>query len=430
MPPAGYTEVITGPARRATAAGRRLSVEPALVERLLAETAEGADALPLLALTLERLYRDFGDDGDLTVAEYEAMGGMAQVVQTEVDNLLAADPEQRQAQLDTLHDAFIPWLATINPDNDQPMRRLARWDDLPAASHPLIQAMVEKRLLVKDTRDGQVVVEVALESLLRQWDELAGWLREERQDLKDADSLERAAADWRASGRDESWLLEGIRLARAETLAAKPGFRDRLMTAREYLLASRQREDRRAEALLRAAQEREQAAQASGAAEQLAKREEQQRQGIFLCYRRDDSRWQAGRLADALASRFGDSAVFMDVDRLRIGNWRKQIDDSLADCAAVIVVIGPQWLAEFEQRSLSDDQVRYEIAQALLLGKIIIPVAVDRARLPNRSDLPDDIAALNDAQGYELGVDVMWRPTVGKLLDDLSGHLRGPLNHQ
>ena len=176
MPPAGYTEVITGPARRASAAGRRLSVEPALVERLLAETAEGADALPLLALTLERLYRDFGDDGDLTVAEYESMGGMAQVVQTEVDNLLAADPEQRQAQLDILHDAFIPWLATINPDNDQPMRRLARWDDLPAASHPLIQAMVEKRLLVKDTRDGQIVVEVALESLLRQWDELAGWL--------------------------------------------------------------------------------------------------------------------------------------------------------------------------------------------------------------------------------------------------------------
>ena len=60
MPAAGYAEVITGPARRATAAGRRLTVEPALVERLLTETAEGADALPLLALTLERLYHDFG----------------------------------------------------------------------------------------------------------------------------------------------------------------------------------------------------------------------------------------------------------------------------------------------------------------------------------------------------------------------------------
>jgi hypothetical protein len=113
MAPAGYTEVITGPARRASAAGRRLTIEPALVERLLAETADSADALPLLALTLQRLYRDFGADGDLTVAEYESMGGMARVVQTEVDNLLAAEPE-RQDQLGVLHDAFIPWLATIN----------------------------------------------------------------------------------------------------------------------------------------------------------------------------------------------------------------------------------------------------------------------------------------------------------------------------
>ncbi len=248
LPAAGYTEVMTGPARRATQAGRRLGIEPALVERLVAETAEGADALPLLALTLERLYHDFGGDGHLTVSEYESLGGMAQVVQTEVDNLLAADPEQRQAQLDTLHDAFIPWLATINPDSDQPMRRLARWNDLPAASHPLIQAMVEKRLLVKDTRDGQTVVEVALESLLRQWRELAVWLRDEAQNLKDADSLERAAADWQASGHNESWLLEGTRLAEAETLAAKPGFRDRLDPARDYLHASRTREDDRIQA--------------------------------------------------------------------------------------------------------------------------------------------------------------------------------------
>ena len=261
MPPAGYKDVITGPARRATAAGRQLSIEAALVERLLAETAEGADALPLLALSLERLYHDFGDDGDLTVAEYESMGGMAQVVQTEVDKLLAADPERRQAQLDVLHDAFIPWLATIHPDNDQPMRRLARWEDLFTASHPLIDAFVEKRLLVKDTRNGQTVVEVALESLLRQWRELAAWLRDEAQDLKDADSLERAAADWQASGRNESWLLEGTRLAEAETLAARPGFRDRLDPIRDFLHASRTRENDRIEAERQRQQAELQAAQ-------------------------------------------------------------------------------------------------------------------------------------------------------------------------
>ena len=218
LPPAGYTDVITGPARRATAAGRRMIVEPALVERLLADTAESADALPLLALTLERLYRDFGGDGNLTAAEYESTGGIARVVQTEVDTLLGAEPEQRQDRLEVLHDAFIPWLATINPGNDQPMRRLARFDDLPAAGRPLIQAMVDKRLLVKDTRDGEVVVEVALESLLRQWRELAAWLRDEAQDLKDADTLQRAATDWQTSGRDESWSVKQAAHRRARHL--------------------------------------------------------------------------------------------------------------------------------------------------------------------------------------------------------------------
>ena len=152
------------------------------------------------------------------------------------------------------------------------MRRLARYDELPLASHPLIEAFVEKRLLVKDTRDGQVVVEVALESLLRQWRELAAWLRAESQDLKDADTLERAAADWRANGRNPAWLLEGTRLAEAETLAAKPGFRDRLNPTRDFLHASRERENdrieaeqQRREAELRAAREKQETAEAHAA---------------------------------------------------------------------------------------------------------------------------------------------------------------------
>jgi hypothetical protein len=271
MPPTGFKEVITGPAGRATAAGQRLTIQPALVDRLLDDSAEGADALPLLALTLERLYHDFGDDGDLTVAEYESMGGMAEVVQTEVNNLLANDAAARQAQLQLLHDAFIPWLATINPDNYQPMRRLARYTELPAASHPLIEAFVESRLLVKDTRDGQVVVEVALESLLRQWRELAAWLQAEAQDLKDVEALERAASDdWRASGRKEDWLLAGSRLAKLE--ADKARFYDRLNPTLAYLYASRQRENDRIqaemqhrEALFRAAHERYQIAEADKA---------------------------------------------------------------------------------------------------------------------------------------------------------------------
>ncbi|MEV0030809.1 TIR domain-containing protein [Nocardia sp. NPDC050793] len=277
MPQAQFKEVICGPVRRARQAGSRLAFAPELVDRLLDDWSHGADTLPLLSLTLARLYQDYGD-GEITLAEYEAMGGLRRVVQSEVDELLAADPAVRQQQLAVLRTAFVPWLATVNQDNDQPMRRVARWFDLPAPSRPLLESFITRRLLVRDERDGEIVVEVALESLLRQWDALAEWLRIEAADLKDADNLERAALAWDRNARNDEWLLAGSRLADAESLAAKPGFRDRLDHVREFLSAARDREDRllaeereHREAELRAARDRQEAAEALAAAESRAK---------------------------------------------------------------------------------------------------------------------------------------------------------------
>ncbi|BBX17592.1 hypothetical protein CRI77_24635 [Mycolicibacterium duvalii] len=271
MPPTQFKEVITGPAARATESGRPLQVAPDLVDRLLADSAEGADTLPILALTLSRLYVDYGGTGELTLRSYENLGGMRRVVQTEIDEVLSRDPQQRAAELSALRAAFIPWLATINADSDQPMRRVARWADLPAESRPLIDALVAKRLMVKDNRDGQVVVEVALESLLRQWDELAGWLRDERKDLKDADDLERAAAAWSGNDHNPSWLLEGSRLAEAIRLANEPGFRERLASTHPFLDASHQREQQR-----RAAEEQQRRAELTAAQERAQHAQERQ----------------------------------------------------------------------------------------------------------------------------------------------------------
>jgi WD40 repeat protein len=269
MPPTQFKEVITGPAARASEGGRRLAISPDLVERLLVDAAEGADTLPMLSLTLARLYADYGSTGELTVEQYEAMGGMRRVVETEINEILDADPDQRRHQLDCLRAAFIPWLATVNPDNDQPMRRMARYDDLPEESRPLIDALVAKRLLVKDQRDGQTVVEVALESLLRQWDELAEWLREQRHELMVADDVERADTAWRSNNKDSAWLLTGSRLADAEKVVGSSTFTQRMNPVREYIDASRQSENERLaaeeehlHAELRNAQERQADAEA------------------------------------------------------------------------------------------------------------------------------------------------------------------------
>ncbi|MGO9155642.1 nSTAND1 domain-containing NTPase [Mycobacterium sp.] len=269
MPPAEFRQVITGPAARTGDAGHRLSIAPELLTRLLADAAGGADTLPLLALTLSRLYIDYANTGAITLANYEAMGGMRNVVQTAVDEVLAIDPDRRVEQLQSLRAAFIPWLATINPDNDEAMRRVGRYADLPEPSRELIDAMVDKRLLVRDERDGQVVIEVALESLLRQWDDLAGWLREEAQNLKAADEIERNSTAWAANHQDPAWLLTGTRLTDAESLYRTAGFSARLADAGDYLDASRlaenqrlAREEEQRQAELHHAQERQQTAEA------------------------------------------------------------------------------------------------------------------------------------------------------------------------
>jgi WD40 repeat protein len=248
MPHHQFPAAIKGPAARASEAGGRLSIPDDLVDRLIADAGTGADTLPLLALTMQRLHTDYGTAEEITLDDYESMGGMPNVVNNQIEEILAADPHDRDTALELLRSAFIPWLASINPDNERPMRRVALQSELPPESLPLIDAFVEKRLLVRDRRNRQVVLEVALESLLRQWDHLVHWLQDERQSLLAAADLERAAAAWEKHGRDESWLLEGSRLAAAETVAARAGFAERVAAAADYVAASRRREDGKLEA--------------------------------------------------------------------------------------------------------------------------------------------------------------------------------------
>ena len=114
--------------------------------------------------------------------------------------------------------------------------------------------MVARRLLVKDERGGETVVEVALENLLRQWKSLAKWLREQAAGLKLADSLDRAAAEWERNERSPEWLIGGVRLAAAQELADSPVFRDRVRHSAEFLQASREHQEAEANAELRTAQ--------------------------------------------------------------------------------------------------------------------------------------------------------------------------------
>jgi hypothetical protein len=65
---------------------------------------------------------------------------------------------------------------------------------------------------------------------------------------------------------------------------------------------------------------------------------------MFISYRRDDSRADAGRLYDRLHARY-PNRVFRDVGSLEPGvEWREAIGKVLGSSDACIVVIGPHWL--------------------------------------------------------------------------------------
>jgi hypothetical protein len=121
---------------------------------------------------------------------------------------------------------------------------------------------------------------------------------------------------------------------------------------------------------------------------------------IFISYRRDDASSAAGRLYDRLSAQFPQSQIFMDVDNLGAGeDFVEAIEASVSSCEVLVAVIGKGWLVSSDEegkRRLDnpDDFVRLEITTALKRNIRVIPVLVDDALMPRRTDLPDDLRPL------------------------------------
>ncbi len=232
----------------------RSKFEDSLVNALLTDIEAGGakDALPLLAFTLERLYGEYHSGGSLKLAHYEALGRVKGSIEAAVERALqAADadpaiPRDRAARLALLRRGLIPWLAGIDPDTGAPRRRVARLSEIPAEARPLIQHLVEQRLLATDvSKDtGENTIEPAHEALLRQWSLLQGWLTDDAGLLAVLEGVKRASRDWAANAKNTAWLAHTTdRLAAAERLSARPDLAANLEpTDHEYLAACRKAE--------------------------------------------------------------------------------------------------------------------------------------------------------------------------------------------
>ena len=216
LPLARVPQIIEGPARVAG-----LRIEEGLVLQA-SKDAETEDALPLLAFALRELYDRYAGDGQLSLADYHALGDpkdgltpLENAVRKTADEVLA-DIEPTEDQLTALRDAFVPAMVQVN-DRGEYARRPALWDNLPAKAHPILEHLVKARLLVTGEGDGSRTVEVAHEALLRKWPRLRAWLDEAREFLSGRQQLERDLHDWRQAAEADKpgALLVGIKLNRA-----------------------------------------------------------------------------------------------------------------------------------------------------------------------------------------------------------------------
>jgi hypothetical protein len=157
----------------------------------------------------------------------------------------------------------------------------------------------------------------------------------------------------------------------------------------------------------------------------VSRSEAERRRSIFLCYRRDDTPGEAGRLYDRLIDAFGHDRVFMDIDSVPLGiDFVQHVTEQIAGCRAVIVMIGKRWLTIKDKRRRRrldnpDDLVRAEVAAALKQKVPVIPVLVQETKMPVAEELPDDIRLLARRNGIALRHD-QWRQGVERLLKELN----------
>ncbi len=150
---------------------------------------------------------------------------------------------------------------------------------------------------------------------------------------------------------------------------------------------------------------------------------------IFISYRRSDTEGYAGRLADSLAAYFGEGRVFRDVGSIAPGqDFTDRISRVIAGAGAILVLIGPGWLAphDDDQPRLHDpeDYLAAEIATALAQRRLVVPVLVQQARMPRDDQLPERLAQLTRLNAVSLA-DETWMSDVTRLAKVLAMDLTG-----
>jgi serine/threonine protein kinase len=187
--------------------------EAGMVESMLEAVAATPGALPLLQFAASKLWslRD-RERRLLTRDSYQAMGGVAGMLASHADTVLAAMTSVRLARARDVLERL------VTPERTRAIAGMSELRELPGDAGEIEQVvhfLVDARLLVIDGEGDERTVELVHESLIHGWPTLARWLDENREDAVFLDRLRGAAAQWENSDRDEGMLWRGEPAAEA-----------------------------------------------------------------------------------------------------------------------------------------------------------------------------------------------------------------------
>ncbi|HWM75711.1 MAG TPA: BTAD domain-containing putative transcriptional regulator, partial [Nocardioides sp.] len=211
MLPAEVEAAVVEPARRA---GR--TVERALAAELVGSLAPEPAALPALQFVLFEL-AERSPEGPLTLAAYRTLGGVEGAIAARAEELYRSldDPDRQQVR------SLFERLVVVGAEGE-PTRRRASREELHVSAE-IVDRWTAARLLTLDVHPQTRVptVEVAHETLVREWPRLRQWVEHGRTDLIALGRLRESAAAWADLDREPSALLRGTALEAALDVAGR-----------------------------------------------------------------------------------------------------------------------------------------------------------------------------------------------------------------
>ncbi|WP_330177510.1 serine protease [Streptomyces sp. NBC_01498] len=229
--PERLREIVTAPVEAVPG----VSYEPHLAERILADTGPGPSALPLLALTLDLLWRR-QRGGLLTHRAYEELGGVTGALGEHADQVWDAcvPPGDEEAAR-----RLFTRLVRVPAGMPAPVRRVVPRTELRPEEWRIAQRLAGTRLLTTGRdAEGTETVELAHEALISDWEQLADWTTADRAFLEWRAALQQDKDRWEHAERPSQLLPTPLQAARSEQWLGERG--DELTDAeRHYLNAGR-----------------------------------------------------------------------------------------------------------------------------------------------------------------------------------------------